>query len=86
MSNKRHSPPDNLKDGLPYHGTSVDEGVALRARSRGPGVPVPVAAPFGGPPRRVVSGPGDARWAGGELSVIPSSAAVGEEVVIVVEP
>ncbi|MGB1016514.1 MAG: hypothetical protein ACPG4T_20425 [Nannocystaceae bacterium] len=86
MSSKRHSPPDRLRDGLPYHGSSVDEGVVLRARSKGPGAPVEVQSPLGGPPRRVVSGPGTVRWAGGKLSVIPTSAAAGEEFAIVVEP
>ena len=86
MSSKRHSPPDKLRDGLPYHGSSVDEGVVLRARSKGAGVPIEVAPPFGGPPRRVVSGSGDARWAGGKLSITPTSAAKGEEFTVVVEP
>lgn len=86
MSSKRHSPPDNLRDGLPYHGSTVDEGVVLRGRSKGPGVAIPVQSPLGGPPRRVVSGPGDARWLGGDLFITPTSAAAGEEFAIVVEP
>lgn len=85
-NNKRHSPPDKLRDGLPYHGSTVDEGVVLRARSRGEGVPVEVAPPFGGPPRRVVSGQGDARWAAGKLSVTPTNAPKGKEFTVVVEP
>jgi len=85
-NNKRHSPPDKLRDGLPYHGSTIDEGVVLRARSRGEGVPVEVAPPFGGPPRRVVSGQGDARWAAGKLSVTPTNAPKGKEFTVVVEP
>tara|TARA_R100001530_G_scaffold66924_1_gene47797 strand:+ start:2857 stop:3108 length:252 start_codon:yes stop_codon:yes gene_type:complete len=82
MSEKRHIPaPINA-----HHGSAVDEGVVLRARSRGVGVPVPVDAPLqGGPPARVTSGPGDFSWVGGQLYITPTLARKNSEFSISVE-
>lgn len=86
MSSKANVPPANLDKGLPRHGATVDNGVALRAVSRGPGVPVPVSPPFTGQPRRVVSGQGEARWLGDQLVISPTSTPAGEEFALIVEP
>lgn len=74
--------------GLAQHGAAWGrrEEVVLRALSRGPGVPVEVQHPRNGqPPRRVVSGDGEAYLEGGRLFVKPRSAAAGVEVNLIVE-
>lgn len=86
MSRKtRRRQPQFDEAGLPPHGAAWDEGTVLRARSRGPGIAVEVAAPFAGPIRRVVSGEGDAHQLGGKTFVTPRSALAGQEIFVVVE-
>jgi hypothetical protein len=82
---KRHIPPAPTRDGQPEHGASADEGVVLRAHSKGPGVAVEVRNPLGPPPRRVVSGAGDIKVQGGRLYITPSVAALGDEFTLTVE-
>jgi hypothetical protein len=83
--NKRHNPPVPDAQNLPNHGASADEGVALRAYSKGPGVPVEIQNPRNGPPRRVIGGAGDFSWEGGKLFVTPTLAAAGDEFSMTVE-
>jgi len=70
---------------MPEHGSAHDEGVVLRATSRGAGQPVEVRAPRPGPPLRVVSGSAEVKMVGGKLMVTPNNAAEGDDVVVVVE-
>jgi len=85
MESKRHIQPKPAAEGLPAHGANADEGRVLRARSKGPGVPVEVRNPLGPPPQRVISGAGDIRNLGGKLFVVPSVAAEGDEFTLTVE-
>jgi len=82
---KRHNPPVPDADNLPNHGAAADEGVVLRAHSKGPGVPVEVENPRNGPPRRVLGGAADFSWQGGKLYVTPSIAVKGDEFTMTVE-
>jgi len=85
-NNKRNISPPTDEKTLPFHGAAADEGIVLRGRSKGVGVPVAIDHPGnGGPPSRVISGPGDFRWQSGQLSIIPSIAPEGEEFAITVE-
>jgi hypothetical protein len=71
--------------GLPHHGARWGDGFALRARSRGPGVPVAVSNPLGSKPRRLLSGPAALQVRAGTLYLTPSLAASGEEFGVVAE-
>jgi len=67
--------------GLAQHGAVVGalNTIALRATSRGPGIPVEVRHPLtGGPVRQVVAGEGTAFLRGGKLFITPSAAAAGQ--------
>jgi hypothetical protein len=72
------------QNGMAEHGSDWNEGVVLRAQSRGAGVPVEVRPPRPGPVRRVVSGSATAYTRGGKLFVVPTAGA-GEDVQITVE-
>lgn len=81
----RNRQPKFGENNLPEHGADWGEGVVLRAKSRGAGVPIEVRPPRPGPVRRVVSGPATAFTRGGKLFVIPSSGASGDDLAITVE-
>lgn len=81
----RSRQPQFGQDNLPEHGADWDEGVVLRAKSRGAGVPVEVRPPRPGPVRRVISGPATASTSGGKLFITPSGGAAGDDVAITVE-
>lgn len=72
------------ESGRPEHGSAWDEGVVLRAKSRGEGVPVEVRAPAAGPVRRVLSGAGRAYTKGGKMYIVPDAPA-GTDVDLTVE-
>ena len=82
---KRTRTPRTDAGGTPEHGSAHDEGVVLRATSRGAGRPVEVRAPRPGPPLRVMSGNATVEMIGGKLMVTPNSAANGDDVTVVVE-
>lgn len=82
---ERHREPKFSEGGLPEHGANWNEGVVLRFKSRGAGVPVEVRPPRPGPVRRVVSGNATAYTRGGKLYVIPSSGDAGEDLAITAE-
>jgi len=81
MTAKRHIPPPDAAN----HGATADEGVVLRAVSKGVGVPVEVRNPLGPPPKRVVSGAGEVKPEGGRLYIVPSVATDGDEFSLTVE-
>jgi hypothetical protein len=85
MTVKRHNPPTPDDQGLAQHGASADEGVVLRAQSKGPGVPVEIENPRTAPPRRVVGGAADFSWQDGRLYVTPTTTEPGKDFTLTVE-
>lgn len=81
----RRREPKFGQDNLPEHGADWDEGVVLRLKSRGVGVPVEVRPPRPGPVRRVVSGNATAYTRGGKLYVIPQAGEAGEDIAVTAE-
>lgn len=73
--------------GLPRHGAAWGGGVAVRARSKGPGQRVEVRPPpgFVGKPRRLLTGAGRFEWEGGKLFLVPDAAPAGEEFSLTLE-
>ena len=84
MSKNRKRRP-RVTQGQPEHGSSWDEGVVLRAKSRGAGVPIEVRPPRAGAPLRVVSGDAQVQMRGGKLFVTPNNANEGDDLSVVVE-
>lgn len=85
MKASRKREPKFGQGNLPEHGADWDEGVVLRLKSRGAGVPVEVRPPRPGPVRRVVSGNATAYTRGGKLFVIPSTGEAGEDIAVTAE-
>jgi len=68
---------------LPEHGAEWGDGVVLRTKSMGPGVPSQVVNPRGAKPTRVISGDSDFLAEGGKLYIV-SNKEEGEDAAIVV--
>ena len=54
---------------LPGHGAEGGDGVVLRGRSNGPGVPVEIQNPRGPMPQRVITGVAEVETIGGKTFV-----------------
>lgn len=80
--------PELDAEGLAPHGASWGKAneIVLRGVSRGPGIPIQVTHPLnGGPPRRVISGAGNAYLSGGALFIVPTAATAGKGFHVVAE-